>query len=382
MTANKGLAKAAYIYENRDQWAKDLKAKGNKIAGYFCCYPPQEIMAAVGYIPFRVLGDPNEPITEADNYMPQNMCSFYRSCLDLAMKGRYDYLDAFVGCHACDAAERVSHIWVSYIKYKCSFYLDIPHTTHKAAMEFFRKQLGYMKGVFEEASGKKIDNALLNEKIELYNKQRRLVHQLHNLRKADPPPVSGTEVLQLMVAIMSTSAEEGNAMLEEAIEEIKARTPEKDKKKKRVLIWGSLTDNTDMIKLIEDCGLDVVMDDTGIGSRSYGHLDALTGDPLADLADLYLDKQVCPRTFRETGRTRDEDLENRFGYLSKFIKEWKIDGVIANVVRNCDIHGYEIPEVKYYMEKLVPVLVIERDYSSDALAPLRTRFQAFAESLE
>jgi len=185
-----------------------------------------------------------------------------------------------------------------------------------------------------------------------------------------------------MVAIMSTSAEEGNAMLEEAIEEIKARTPEKDKKKKRVLIWGSLTDNTDMIKLIEDCGLDVVMDDTGIGSRSYGHLDALTGDPLADLADLYLDKQVCPRTFRETGRTRDEDLENRFGYLSKFIKEWKVDGVIANNIRNCDIHGYEVPEVKYYMEKLVPVLAIERDYFSDALAPLRTRFQAFAESLE
>jgi len=117
----KGLAKAAYIYENRDQWAKDFKAQGKKIAGYLCCYPPLELISAVDYVPFRILGDMNEPITAADTYLPTVMCAFYRSCLDLAMKGRYDYLDAFIGCHACDGAERVSYIWRSYIKYKYPF---------------------------------------------------------------------------------------------------------------------------------------------------------------------------------------------------------------------------------------------------------------------
>jgi benzoyl-CoA reductase/2-hydroxyglutaryl-CoA dehydratase subunit BcrC/BadD/HgdB len=54
-----------------------------------------------------------------------------------------------------------------------------------------------------------------------------------------------------------------------------------------------------------------------------------------------------------------------------------------NIIRNCDIHGYEIPELRDYLEEAgIPVLVIEQDYSTASLAPLRTRFQAFAESID
>lgn len=125
------------------------------------------------------------------------------------------------------------------------------------------------------------------------------------------------------------------------------------------------------------------MDDTAIGSRTFGHDVELTGDPLDGLADRYLDKVVCPRTFRETGKSRAEDLENRFSYLKRFVHDWRVDGVYMNLIRNCDIHGYEIPELRHYLEEMgLPVLVIEQDYSTAGLAPLRTRFQAFAESIE
>jgi benzoyl-CoA reductase subunit C len=382
MTEAKGLAKAAYIYENRSQWAKDLKAGGKEIAGYLCCYPPLELISAAGYVPFRVLGDMSEPITAADTYLPTVMCSFYRSCMDLAMKGKFDFFDAFIGCHACDGAERVTYVWRSYLKYKCSFYLDVPHTAHAPAIEFFKGQLNYFKQVLEETGGKKIEDAKIKEMITLYNKQRRLVHELYGLRKADPSPISGTEVLQVIVALMSMPVDEGNAMLEEVLAEVRQRPAPKEKKK-RVVVWGSLMDNISLTKLIEECGLEIVTDDTAIGTRSYGHLVEMTEDPLEGLADVYLNKLVCPRTFRETGASRDEDLENRFGYVKKFAQDWNAKGVIANIVRNCDIHGYELPEFKYYIEKMdIPVLVIEQDYSTAALAPLRTRFQAFAESLD
>jgi len=69
-------------------------------------------------------------------------------------------------------------------------------------------------------------------------------------------------------------------------------------------------------------------------------------------------------------------------YLKKMVEGWQVNGVYFNIIRNCDIHGYEIPELRDYFEMMgLPVLVIEQDYSTTALEPLRTRFQAFAESL-
>jgi len=384
MSDNKGLARAAEIYGNRIQFAKELNANGKKVAGYICCYVPVEILEAAGYLPYRVLGDADQALSVADNYLPTVMCSFMRSCLDLAMKGDYDFMDAFIGCHACDAAERVSAVWRSYKKYPVMFHLDFPHTAHPAALEFTKDIFGYLISTIEEKTGQKIPVEKINEKILLYNKQRQLVRQLYNLRKQDPPPVSGSEILQVMVALLSLNVDDGNALLEEVLEEVKSRNIQAGEKKIRVLIWGSLIDNIALTKLIEDCGYDIVMDDTAIGSRTFGHEVELTADPLDGLVDRYLNKLVCPQCFRETGSTRDADLENRFGYLKKFAQDWKVDAVILNIIRNCDIHGYEVPELKHYLKEAagLPVMSIEQDYSTAALETLRTRFQAFAESIE
>jgi bcr-type benzoyl-CoA reductase subunit C len=382
MTEMKGLAKAADIYANRERSAVELKEQGKKIAGYFCCYVPLELLTAADYVPVRILGDMSEPITTADTYLPTVMCVFYRSCLDLAMKGKYDYLDGLFGSHACDASERVFAVWRSYLKYPCSFMLDIAHNANQGAIDFFKDQLGFLKKVLEDGNGIKITDERLRETITLYNRQRTMVRELYSLRKADPPPISGTEMLQVLVAIMYMSLEAGNTMLEEVLAEVKSR-PVTAAKKPRLLITGCLVDDISLTHLIEECGFNIVIDDTAIGTRTFGHDVELTDDPLGALAHRYLDKIVCPRTFRDTGKTRAEDLENRFGYLRKFVQEWKADAAYLNIIRNCDPHGYEVPELQYYLEEMVgvPVLVVEQDYSTASLAPLRTRFQAFAESI-
>lgn len=83
-----------------------------------------------------------------------------------------------------------------------------------------------------------------------------------------------------------------------------------------------------------------------------------------------------------SGDNYREDLEKRFGYLREFAKYWNVNAVYANLIRNCDIHGYEVPSVKDYFESLgLPVLIVEQDYSTAALEPLRARFQAFAERI-
>ena len=382
MSDLKGLARAAQIYRGRHERAKEIKAGGGKVAGYFCCYPPLELMTSLDYMPLRILGDMNEPLTEADTYLPTAMCCFYRSVLDTAMKGRFDFIDAFIGAHACDGAERVSYIWKSYLKSPCSFYLDVPHTNHAASIELFKKQLMYLGEELEKTAGKTANREMLKQAVALHNKQRSLVRRLYSLNKGDPPLMSGSEILQVLIAIMCIPAVEGNALLEEVIEEVKVRAGGPKQRKGRILVWGSLIDDIALTGLIEDCGLNIVIDDTAIGTRSFWVDVDETEDPFDGLAIRYLDKVVCPRTFRDTKQTRMEDLDNRFGYLKKMVKEWNVNGVYFNIIRNCDIHGYEIPELRDYLEGIgLPVLVIEQDYSTTALEPLRTRFQAFAENI-
>lgn len=378
---SKGLARAAEIYNRRSMRARELKKAGQKVFGYFCCYPPIELMTALDIVPVRILGNMDEPVTVADGFLPPVMCIFCRSAFDLGMKGKYDYFDGFVGAHACDGAERTSIIWQNYIKAPCNFHLDVPHTTHAAAVNFFKEQLQYFQTALETFIGKKITLDDLKRAIELHNQQKAIVRKLYDLRKPDPPLISGTEVLQVLIALMSIPVAEGNTLLKQVIKEISTRK-NPHQKKSRLLIWGSLIDHTAFTKLIESAGFNIVIEDTAIGTRPFWHDIENTQDPLDGVAEHYLKEVLCPRTFRETGASYKKDSDTRFTYLKEFAKHWKVDGVFANIIRNCDVHGYELPVIQDYLQTLdLPVLAIEQDYSTAALETLRTRFQAFAETI-
>ncbi len=379
---SEGLKRADEIYRHRDYRARQLKKEGKKVFGYFCCYPPIELLTALDITSVRVLGNMDEPVTEADDYLPPVMCIFCRSAFDLGMKKKYDYFDGFVGSHACDAAERTAIIWQNVISSPCNFHLDVPHTSHGPAVTFFRDQIALFQKALEDFCGTQIHPDDLKRAIALHNQQRALVRQLYGLRKPNPPLISGTEMLKVLIALMSIPAAEGNTLLEEVLEEVQTR-PNPHRSKRRLMIWGSLIDHSAFTELIESSGFNIVVEDTAIGTRPFWHDIETTANPLDGVADHYLNEVLCPRTFRETGPNYRADAQLRFNYLKEFATYWKVDGVYANIVRNCDIHGYEVPVIKDYLNELgLPVLVIEQDYSTTSLQTLRTRFEAFAESID
>jgi benzoyl-CoA reductase subunit C len=146
-------------------------------------------------------------------------------------------------------------------------------------------------------------------------------------------------------------------------------------KKTRLLIYGSIIDSSETIRLIEDCGANVVIDDLCFGTKAYWHEVAISEDPLASLARYYLNKITCPRTYRST-------VKQRFGHIARFAKDFQIDGVIVDAVRFCDPVKLEVPELKEYLQKNgLPALHIEDDYNIDAYGALKTRIQAFVEML-
>lgn len=381
-----GLPRVKEIYQKRDSRAKELKKEGKKVIGYLDIYPVLEMLTALDSVPFRILGDMGEPITKADAYLPTVVCPFLRSCLDLGFKGRYDFLDGVVMAHTCEVAEKMAHIWRIYLNPPYAHFIDTPHTEHEAAQRQHKKLLEDFKKTLESFTGKTLTEASLHEAIKIHNRQRALVRELYDLRKPDPPLISGAETLQVMVALASLPVAEGNELLRQVIGEVKQRQNGPPGKPARLMVWGSIIDNTALIDLMESIGANVVMDDTSLGSRAYFPPVEPTDDPLDGLAHRYLVALKSPRTFQETilnkAGKKDylTDLENRFGYLKDYAREWHVNGVVLQALRYCDIHGYEVPGLSDYLDHIgLPGIYLEHDYGKAALAQLRTRVQAFLE---
>jgi benzoyl-CoA reductase/2-hydroxyglutaryl-CoA dehydratase subunit BcrC/BadD/HgdB len=138
---------------------------------------------------------------------------------------------------------------------------------------------------------------------------------------------------------------------------------------------------------IFEAGANVVMDESCGGIRAYRADVNLTDDPLDGLTHYYATEITCARTFREAafGEARKDymaDLESRFGHLKHIAKEWNADGAIFLLVRYCDPFAFEMPSIKDYFDSFsIPSTYIEYDYTQGSLAPLRTRVEAFLETI-
>jgi benzoyl-CoA reductase subunit C len=344
------------------------------------------MLTALDLVPYRTCADMKEPVTEADRALPHSFCPVMRSCLDCALKGRNDFLDGMVAIHSCDPQEKTARIWESYTHYPYFHFIDMPITVRPEALEYFKGQLNDLRKTLEAFTGQKLSADKLEAAVKSHNQQRALVRQLYELTKPSPPRISGTEIVQVVKALTSLPVVEGNDLLTETISEVKRRTARPEKKSARLLIWSSTLDDTDVMQVFE-AKANVVMNESCGGIRAYRGEVKLTADPLEGLADYYLNEITCARTFRQAalGEIRKDyarDLQSRFGYLKGTIRDWKINGVVLLLVRYCDPFAFEMPSLKDYLNSIgVPNTYIEYDYTIGALAPMRTRAEAFIETI-
>lgn len=383
---SKGLSRANEIYLNTDQRVRELKAEGRTIMGYLCIYPVQEILTALDIIPFRIFGDMKETITDADSWMGTAVCPFLRSCLDLGLKGKFDFVDGVIFAHICDVGCALGNTWRLAVEMPFSFFLDTPSTLGKPAQVRMKTLLQEYQESLEKYTGKKVTPEKLKDAIRLHNKQRALVRDLYELKKPDPPLISGVETVKVLKSVMSIPIEEGNQLLSEVIEECKNRKEGGPvKKSARLLMWGPVIDDVAFVDMLEGLDANLVMDDTCVGGRPFFDDVEITDDPLEGLAYHYLVDLKCPRSFREetfapTTKNEADDLEYRYSYIKQYIKDWNINGVICESVRYCDSHGYEVRGLQDYLDSFgVANIYLEHDYSEAALGPLRTRAQGLVE---
>ncbi|RLC70712.1 MAG: hypothetical protein DRI26_06565 [Chloroflexi bacterium] len=380
--AEKGLTAAKEIYRDRSKRARELKGEGSKVMGYFCCYTPLELITAAGMIPCRIMGDTKEPTTEADIYLDPVFCPYVRTCFDIAMKGRYDFLDGSLWPTSCDNLINVYGIWEYNLKPLYIYQLSIPKVADSLALNFFKQDIGYLRESLEGFIGREISDEAISQAIDLHNENRALLRQLYELRKPDPPLLYGSEVIQILVAVMSLPVAEANQLLRGVIDEVRARHDGPKRKSARLLISGNELDDSTFIELIEECGANVVADDLCIGTRFFWYDVEKTPDPLDGIARRYLGDIRCPRTYRGNPEmTRRQEMEERFNHIRDFVNQFDVNGAILYILKYCDSEEWEAPDLRDYIQEELglPVLHIEHDYSTVALAPWRTRVQAFVE---
>jgi len=378
-----GLAKVDSIYHARSQRARELKEKGKKVISYFCLVTPLEFLTALDIVPYRMFGSLREPITLADAHLESIMCPFVRSCLDLTLKGEYEFVDGIIVPHTCDNIEKTYNIWKFLSKFPFCHYLNLPHMSFTSSLEFFKEELIRLKKSLESFVGRAISLEQLIQAIRICNETRYLLRELYELRKEDPPRISGVEVTKLMVAGLSIPVAEWNELLRQVIQETKKREERPDHRA-RLLVLGSEIDDIALIQLVEDSGGNVVVDDLCTGTRLFRDVVEITDDPLDGLARFYLYENRCSRTYR-TSETENwkEDLENRFGHVLKYAEEFNARGVILYTLRFCDSVELDVPVLsKYLKDAGLRVLHIEDDYSMRAVGQLRTRIQAFLEMID
>jgi benzoyl-CoA reductase/2-hydroxyglutaryl-CoA dehydratase subunit BcrC/BadD/HgdB len=144
----------------------------------------------------------------------------------------------------------------------------------------------------------------------------------------------------------------------------------------RLMIVGSELDDPDYLEVIEDQGGLVVTDSICYGTRTmWVDVDEDSADPVAALARYYIqERPSCPRM--------NGDQARRAKFLQDMIREFHVDGVIGERMLFCDFWCAE-----HYMNKLdlkeagVPFLQLDREYITSGKGQLRTRIQAFLETM-
>jgi benzoyl-CoA reductase/2-hydroxyglutaryl-CoA dehydratase subunit BcrC/BadD/HgdB len=363
--------------------AKELKKKGEKWIGYICSLVPLEIITAAGCIPFRVRGDIQEPITKGDTLLETIVCPYYRSCFDLSVKQKYDFLSGMVIPHGCDSMVRSFSAWSYSLPVSYFHFVNIPTVCVQSSFEFFNAELNDFRQSLGKFAGKKITDDDLEKAIRIHNKHRDKTRALYEFRKADPPLLSGTELIMVLTVASSLPMDETDTLFDQVLVEIGRRQKSPLKKGPRLLVDGACLDNIELIKLVEDLGGHVVADTICNGARDSLPKTDIGGDPIDALAHRYLEKVNCPKTYRENkAGTFEGDIASRFGDIGATAKEFKVEGAILYVYKYCDPFGFEVPARKAYYQSInVPLLYLEDVYSAGTMGQLRTRIQAFLEMI-
>lgn len=374
---NEVISTCAKYNAERLENLREYKEKNDRtIVGYYCSQTPEELIYASGALPIRVLGS-MDPLKMVDGVLQTYVCSFARSCVDLMLQGKYDFLDGVVVPHSCDTIRALYGVIDRNVKtLKFTHFLKYPITLQKPeAAPLIMAEYEELKEKLEKITGKEITTEKLQEAIKIYNKNRELTRELSELRRGSDRRISGKDFMEVTLAGFVMDKKDHNALLEKLLADLKAQTPAPSDNP-RIFIIGNVLDNSGILGIIEESGADIVMDDLCTGTRYFNGIVNGTLAPMEGLLKHYLSRTFCPCKGQ---------LSRRLSYLKDKVKRYDVQGVILLHQKFCDPHQWDAKFVREEMEKLnIPVLEIEFEQfagGEGTAGGMKTRVQSLVEMM-
>ncbi len=382
------------LQEANNELVQKAKADGQRAIGYTCYFMPEVLLDLPGCFAVRLRAPRCTSPDIATYYMSSRVCHYARSLLERALEGGFNFLDAQMATETCTATcrfqEHLEQKHLDSVKdmriinnddFFCTF-SDVPFKNNEIGYAHYREQLrAHVLEPLHERFGIDVSDEALMQTIERHNEVCRLINEIGDYRKLDNPTITGYEFHVIQLVSQVCPKELILPYLRETAEQLKTREPdEKWPFRCKVVLAGSENDDPEFTKLIEGCGAEVVADRYCYGAvESRVPIVVKDGqDPLDAIARHYLDTSNCPRFMPQ------DLMRNRKKRIADLAKEYKADGVIVASNKFCEYWSYErvIDTVVLPRDFGLPVCSIEKEYINSASGQLRTRFQAFVESIE
>ena len=375
------------LLENADnELVEKAKAEGGICLGYTCFHIPEVLLNVGNCFSTRLRAPNTGSIDIATYYMSNYTCEYARALLERAIEGGYQFLDALIGVDACSMMNRsMEHFEILQVNDNPKFFVthtDMPFKITDYTIEGYRRQMRVrVLDRITEVFGVDTSDAAIRKAVEEHNEVCRIMTEISQMRKADNPIITGYEFHLLNLVTYTCPKALILPYLRETLEELKTREPDvKNPFRARVAIVGSEIDDPSLTKLIEGCGALVVSDRYCFGSTPGREVIELNDeeDALTQICRHYMEVSECARYIS------DEKVLQRRETSDRLAKEFKAEGIIYEQMKYCDYWGFERALVSHIMhdEYGWPVLSIDRLYNNGNSGQLRTRCQAFVESLE
>ena len=382
------------LQEANNDLVKQAKAEGKRAIGYTCYFMPEVLLDLPGCFSVRLRAPRCTSPDIATYYMSARVCHYARSLLERALEGGFNFLDAQMATETCTGTCRFQeHLQQKHLdsvkdmriinndNFFCEF-SDVPFKNNENGYAHFREQLrAHVLQPLHEKLGIDVSDEAIMKTIERHNEVCRLINEIGDYRKLDNPTITGYEFHVINLVTLVCPKELILPYLRETAEELKTREPDdRWPFRCKVVLCGSENDDPDFTKLIESCGAEVVADRYCYGAvESRIPIVVKEGqEPLDAIARHYLDTSNCPRFMpQDTMRARKQRIAD-------LARDYHADGVIVASNKFCEYWSYErvIDTVVLPRDFGLPVCSIEKEYINSASGQLRTRFQAFVESIE
>ena len=354
--------------------------------GYTCYHVPEVLLNLDNCFSVRMRAPRTGSMDISTYYLTNYLCGYSKALVERGIEGGYSFLDAIAGGETCSEMNRaLEHFELLRLVDKPDFFvsfIDVPFKITEHGLKHYENQI--MRKILEPMNAKfgtDISDAAIRAAVAEHNEVCRILTEIGQLRKEENPRITGYEYHILNLVSYCCPKYLIVDKLRETLEELRHREPDaKPNFRVKIAVVGSEIDDPGFTKLVEEAGALVVVDRFCFGStpgREEIHLDPDL-PVLESIARHYLTTSQCPRYMQR------EKVEGRWRLVRDLCEEYHAQGVLYEQLKFCEYWGYERALASHVIthDYGIPSVAVDRQNATGGNGQLRTRVQAFVESLE